>query len=111
MEIEISKQCEECLKRIKGKCAGKAADKEAPLYFGTKPAISNKQSGLKFCHLYEFDERLYTFDDGSRFGHKETMKVILKRKVVREKETEIHNNLNDMDLSETLSSTDLEGLI
>jgi len=114
-DIKINSQCEECLKHTKCGCIGKTVDVkvqiQTPLYFGTKQTINKKLSGLKLCKDYEFDERLYTFDDGSRFGHADTIDVILKRKGVREKEEAIHDNCEAVDLGETLSSADLENLI
>lgn len=109
-ELVISRACKECIHFISKKCDGKAQSKKQATYFGTH-VDRVRRSGLNFCTRYEFDERLYTFDDGSRFGGSDTIKTIRKRQATKDKETSEQNHSDTVNISETLSSADLENLI
>jgi len=106
----ISKYCEECVLFINKKCEGKSDSHESATFWGT-PIKKSLRSGCRFCNQYEFDMRFYTFDDGSRFGHADTISVLRERQVTKDKETSEQSHSDNVDLSETLSSTGLENLI
>ena len=107
MGMEISKNCEECLKFKQGSCKGKKSSPKIEKYWGTQRQIS--LSGLDFCKLYEFDSRLYVFADGS--GKRETFRDAKQRGKVKQEVADSQEAFDDFDLGASLSSADFEGLI
>ena len=110
IEIQtISKYCEECLKFRQKKCDGKTISKGIPHRGRIVKQLGEHLGGLNFCKQYEFDERLYNFQDGS--GEVETIKHVRQRQAKREVEISNQEHSDIVDIADSLSSADFEGLI
>ena len=110
IEIQtISRFCDECLKFRQKKCEGKSDSQKVYLYFGRRQGGRRLRAGLNFCKQYEFDERLYNFQDGS--GEVETIKHVRQRQAKREVEISNQEHSDIVDIADSLSSADFEGLI
>lgn len=102
----LSNYCCECT-QLNVSCEGKNFIQKATMFWGQK--INKRQSGLNFCGRYEFDERLYKFSDGS--GKVETFKTIRKRQKVKDVEISNQENVDIIDISENLKSSDFADLL
>jgi hypothetical protein len=107
-EITISRHCEECTQYIKGQCPGKEGGEVVKYVFGTKHV--SRPSGIKFCRDYEFDEDLYIIKGGRTGSIGEIRKRQVERKVKTvkkqiEEEKQVH--FDDVELGESLSSSDM----
>lgn len=102
----LSNYCCECMKLSHG-CEGKSFVQKASMFWGQP--VNKRQSGLNFCSDYEFDVRLYTFADGS--GKVGKFKTIRKRQKAKDVETSAQENIDIVDISENLKSSDFADLL
>ena len=109
METAISKYCEECLKFTQKKCKGRHPTQSFNLHWGIKKP-QNRSSGLHFCKEYEFDIRLYKFQDGSGINAT-AFKRIRERQVKRDIENEQQEAFDDFDLGASLNLDDFVDFI
>lgn len=102
----VSKQCLECTKFISKTCKGKPDGKKVVTYFGTKK--SGRKSGLNFCQNYEFDYRLYKFNNAA----KHTTVTEMKQKAAKQVKKEAEQDFSDIaDFAAGLNSSDFADLL
>lgn len=103
-----SRQCQECVRFTKKKCKGKAENKTVKTFFGQNVS-GLKPVGLNFCKDYELDEEVVVLKESALI--EENYQTIKKRAIKNRIKKENKEYSEDVDLAETLSSSDFADLL
>lgn len=130
--VELSQYCKECIEFTSKTCDGKTGGVVTTLYYGTTK--KDNPSGLHFCKRYKFDYRVSSLTKGdvsfiveealhdaditdvdtTKVAKKSAKETSKKRKAARQERRTAAENIDvadEIDVSESLSSSDFEDLI